>query len=325
MAVAALALAGCTKNETVDVADSNVIGFANAFVGNPTKAVTEVTTQSIDKFFVYGDYGTGNTPVFTNEEVAPNANGEWTYTNIQEWVDNQTYDFAAYYLPAKLESGVTYSEGKLTFSDYTVNEKSGQSDLLYAKKTGVASGDGNTPREKIEFTFDHMLSIVKFTLKSGFGEGVDLEISEFKFHGMNSVATCTDGTWSAWNTPLDASSAFTFKPGSATVTATEATDYTDNCLVIPQTFNDNVVVATFKVTATGTGITGTLEKTITAKIPADEWVKGYRYNYEATIDGQTLDVITFAAPTVEEWKDETINMVNDKVTSGEMVKEEVEP
>ena len=78
-----------------------------------------------------------------------------------------------------------------------------------------------------------------------------MEISEFKFHGMNSVATCTDGTWSAWNTPLDASSAFTFKPGSATVTATEATDYTDNCLVIPQTFNDNVVVATFKVTATG--------------------------------------------------------------------------
>ena len=43
------------------------------------------------------------------------------------------------------------------------------------------------------------------------------------------------------------------------------------------------------------------------------------YNYIVTIDGQTLDYITFDTPTVTQWADETVNMVNDETTSGQVV------
>ena len=59
---------------------------------------------------------------------------------------------------------------------------------------------------------------------------------------------------------------------------------------------------------------------IKAEIPASTaWQPGYRYNYIVTIDGQTLDYITFDTPTVNPWTDETVNMVNDETTSGQVV------
>ena len=152
-----------------------------------------------------------------------------------------------------------------------------------------------------------------------------MAISDFIFYGMNSVATCTDGTWDDWKTPIEEGAPFHFAAGTASITGGEAKNYEDNFLVLPQTFGADVVYAKFTVKATGTGIEGEIVKNITAKIPADTWEKGYRYNYEATIDGQTMDVISFDAPTITEWKDETFNMVNDSQNSGQLVEEVTEP
>lgn len=337
MAVAALALAGCTKNETVAVADSNVIGFANAFVGNPTKAVTEINGENIEHFFVYGGYETTEN-VFTNVKVSKVTNA-WTYDDQKQWVDEQTYKFAAYYADEALTPTTNvsfdYTSGHLTLKDIVVNPTN-QVDLLYATAE-EQSGPANTVRPKIEFSFDHILSMVKFTLKSGFKEGVTVAISDFKFYGMNSTATYSYQADMAWG---EATVAISSDNGYALYTAEGVTknatieedgtsvDAVDDCLVMPQTFNDDVVYAKFKVTLSGEGIptdNGANVKEITAKIPADTWDAGYRYNYVATIDGQTMNYIEFDKPTVEKWEDyEAINMVNGK-TSGELVKEEVEP
>ena len=149
-----LALGSCTKTETVNVSDANYIGFDNAFVGNPTKAIGEVKTDNIDHFMVYGGYQ-GN-QIFSGVKVSKNSNGEWTYSPLQKWEDNQAYKFAAYY-PETLTVTPTfdYTTGSLTFTDVVVNNTDNQVDFIYDESGEILSGI-DSPRDKVPFTFEHM-------------------------------------------------------------------------------------------------------------------------------------------------------------------------
>ena len=313
-----LALGSCTKTETVNVSDANYIGFDNAFVGNPTKAVAEVTTDNIDHFMVYGGYD-GNQTLFSGVEVSMNSNGEWTYSPLQKWEDNQTYKFAAYY-PKNLDVTPTfeYATGSLTFNNVVVNNTKNQVDFIYDKSAEISSGT-DSPRTKVPFTFEHMFSMVQFTIKSGFPEDVTVGISEFKFYGMNSQSTLKDGQWSTATTQIASEDAIVLANDDAIAAATPV-DYVDNCVVMPQVFENDVVFAKFTVTLTSTGTSldniPENERTaeITAAIPKDTWERGYRYNYIVTIDGQNLDYITFDEPEVSTWGDyENIDLGNTEV------------
>lgn len=310
-----LALGSCTKTETVNVSDANYIGFDNAFVGNPTKAVAEVTTDNIDHFMVYGGYD-GNQALFSGVEVSMNSNGEWTYSPLRKWEDNQTYKFAAYY-PKDLDVAPTfeYATGSLTFTNVVVNNTKNQVDFIYDKSAEISSRT-DSPRAKVPFTFEHMFSMVQFTIKSGFPEDVTVGISGFKFYGMNSQSTLTDGQWSAATTQIALEDAIVLADDDAIAAATPV-DYVDNCVVMPQAFENDVVFAKFTVTLTSTGTSldnipdGERTAEITAAIPKDTWVRGYRYNYIVTIDGQNLDYITFDEPKVSKWEDyENIDLEN---------------
>ena len=316
MAVAALALAACSKNETVQVADSNLIGFEGAFVGNPTRAITEITNPGeeggITSFLAYGGYD--GAQVFAAQKVAPNANGEWTYAPLQKWKDNQTYKFAAY-TPALADVTPTwdYTTGSLTFSNVVVNNSTNQTDFVYDGGVEIASGDGNATRPKVAFTFEHMFSMIQFTLKSGFPEGVKLNISEFKVYGMNSTASLTNGVWSSPSEPIVAGSPIELDDSEKPVEATTTPeDYVDNFVVIPQSIVADQVTVSFRVTAeTVVGVLAdAIDKTLTATLPVIEWEAGMRYNYIVTIDGQTLDFITFDDPKVTDWDETDVDMGN---------------
>lgn len=325
-AAALIALGSCSKIETVGVSDANYIGFDNAYIGNPTKAVTEVTDQKIDKFFVFGGPESEST-LFTNVEVTKGQNG-WTYVDQKEWTADTDYKFAAYYNDESLTNpgnvSFEYTSGALTFTDFE-SSPDHQADLLYDELTYRSKAEGTT-NDKMQFNFRHLLSIVKFTFNSGFAEGVTVTVSDMDFYGMNSkgTATPTEDEW-AWapNTQLTEGYGFSlFGDGNQNNIATsgaEPTSAWDNCIVIPQTWTDNadnhVMVAKFTVTLDGTGLDDvtTKIKEITAYLPADTWKPGYRYNYVATISGQTMDYIEFDAPDVTKWDDEAdINMVNDE-------------
>ena len=319
-AAAGTVLASCAKTETVEVSDAKYIGFDSAWIGNPTKAVEEVTTENIKSFYVYGGYD--GKQEFDKETVAPNTNGEWTYSPLVPWTDSQIYNFYAY-------SGVdvtptyNYTNG-LTFTDVTVNNTINQTDFIYAERTNIASEGEGTVRDKVQFTFDHLFSMVQFTIKSGFPKDVKLQISDFELYGLMSKASFnasgTEDNWTNATDQLNEDSGIDLQDGSAQATDPSSTDYVDNCVVMPQTFTDNTVKAKFTVTApTSESIDTEVTKEITALIPADTWEKGYRYNYIVTIDGQTLDFITFDAPEVTPWENEDINMVNDETTSGQVV------
>lgn len=314
-----LALGSCAKTEVTDVPESRYIGFDNAYIGNPTKAIDEISSATIDHFLVSGGYD--GKQVFDNRRVAPNSNGEWTYSPLVEWVENQTYKFYAYAPESIIGTpAYDYTNG-LSFDAFVVDGSTNQLDFVYAASGDVPSGNEGSVRPKVQFTFGHMLSMIQFTIKSGFPNDVELNISDFKFYGMNSTCDFDNGNWGTSSDKIEEEGApIKLKDGLAKADQTP-TDYADNCVVLPQAFSADVVYAKFTINVpVSTSIETAIEdKVITAKIPAYTWQPGYRYNYIVTIDGQTLDFITFDAPKVNTWEDEDINMVNDDATSGQVV------
>lgn len=314
--VGAMVLAGCTKTEVTSISDSAYIGFDNAYIGNPTKAVTEINKNNIQKFYVFGGTQAEN-DLFENVEVTKVTNG-WDYLNHKEWELSTEYKFAAYYNDALLTNtdnvSFDYASGALTFTDFE-SSPNHQVDLLYDDLTYTSKAEG-VANDKVQFNFRHLLSIVKFTFKSGFGDGVKVTVSDMEFYGMKTKGTVTPTDAEvAWvsTTPISEGNGFMlFSEANATNSAVAAETAYDNCIVMPQTFSDNrTMVAKFTVTLTGEGLDDvTTTKKITAYLPADTWKPGFRYNYVATISGQTMNYIEFDAPLVSDWYDEDdINMV----------------
>lgn len=333
LGVAVAALASCTQSEVLDIAESNVIKFDNAFVGNTTKATApEVTTDNITDIYVYAQNaasdqdGTG-TAVFTNEHVYKTTAGEWSYDDLVKW-DNTTntyYKFAAYAGKELTTDNVSFdwSSGLLSFQDLTIDGDN-QYDLL-ANSTAVTdeSTDG---RPKIQFSLGHLLSMVQFTLKSGFGETCKVKIEEFKFYGLKTQGGCSFS--SAWNwTPSGNDAAisedkFVGAGGEATAVAASstestATDVVESWIVIPQAIQgtgaaDPKQMVSFKATVFD-GEQQLAQKTLTASLPAITWQPGFRYNYIFTIDVDIMELedvyITFDAPTVTDW-DKTTDISN---------------
>ena len=299
LGVAVAALASCTQNEVVDIAESNVIKFDNAFVGKATKAVTAVTTDNIQSFYVYGYED--DEPILENENVYL-QNGLWAYDNIQKWNQNATaYAFAAY-SNGGLNKGdgslddVTFTKDtpQLEIKDYVAD---GNSDLL-ASISSTTLADAN---EKVAFTFDHVLSMVKFTIKSGLGNDKSLAISDLKVQENKiqnkATLTYTTGTPS-WQFASPAEYAILEEEAlTATTEAAGEVEFT----VIPQEVSGGLTV-TFTATITPEG-EDAIVKPFTATISADnaKWTAGNRYNYILTITGIDMGIIEFNKPVVDDW------------------------
>lgn len=296
MGLAVAAFTACTNEETIEVADSRMISFNGAFVGNATKAVTDVTTDNIKEFYVYGHKGA--TDIFNGEKVYESgAEGTWIYDNLQMWEASQTWDFAAYsdggVATASTTATVNWDGSALTITDYNASV---QKDLVVS----IASNAGNltSANEPVEFTFAHALSMIKFTIQSELGDDANaITISGFTVTGLNGQGNLTyngTATWDDLDTPATLSNAAEF------TTESSAAGESDPFVVIPQT-----ATLTVKFTATlnngeGVNVTKNLQATITDAT----WQPGLKYNYIATITGANMDIITFAAPKVTAW-DET--------------------
>ena len=319
LGVAVAALASCTNEEVVNIAESNVIKFDNAFVGNTTKvAVPELDEDNIEDIYVYAVKGSSATNVFDQQpkNVYKTTAGEWAYDNPVKW-EQDSYKFVAY-AGTKFTSEVsaTQSSGTdnyLTFTNVTVDNDH-QFDLLYTT-TGVTADytNGLTGVSNVKFSFDHILSMIQITLKSGFGETTKVAISNIKFYGMQpqgTYNTSNDGLWTASGTALNDATALTGTDGEATGASISgggaATDVVNSWVVIPQTISNQPEMVKFSVTVTDGSISE--QKDFTAKLPANtSWEKGNRYNYIFTITPKAMEIedewITFDAPTVNPWTD----------------------
>lgn len=298
VAVAALALSACSKNETVEIAGNQAIKFGNAFVNNSTRAMNDVTSASLT-FFVYGNYGdaenSGNNKVFINDEFVWSGSGTATGKEAY-WQANKYYNFGAYSDGNNSLESVTFDNtGVMAITDYTV----GDNDLVMATPiVNYATGDANTDETVQQLTFRHLLSKVKFTFTTDYSAAHTVTVSDLKFTAANQGAH--DGTEWIPGT-ADDEYAFTI-PEFTSADGSSA----DECYVLPQS---NAINATFTVTVSdGADYEITKEFTGSLAYDGNEWKEGFAYNYTVLINGDTMEetdpIIKFSA-SVDEWEDYT--------------------
>ena len=321
VAVAALALSACSKNETVEVAGNQAIKFGNAFVNNNTRAVNDpITAANFAKFYVFGDYDNEVTwvDVFNNVGVSGTAgsagteNNQWTPDQTAYWQANKSYNFGAYANgTAKLESGVSFDPATYTLS-FTGYE-AGENDLVAAVATNQSWNGTDTEGPLVPLTFKHLLSKVRFTFTTEAVDTYTIKVSDLMFTATKTGASCTYngtaiGTWSGNQDAYKYEDIADYALSTSEIE--EGAENFTEMFVIPQA---NTLTVSFKVSVyDGSSSEKPLyEREFTASLEygedSKEWQPGYSYNYTAMInpddvaDENKAPVILFTVTSVEGW------------------------
>lgn len=322
--LAVAAMASCATDEIVNAPKGAAIGFDETFVDNAVRA-NDLVAGNFD-FGVYGSVVNAQDDagmIFTNQQVA--ADG--TYSPVQYWIAKANYDFVA--IAPYTNKAWTYAptvsteaeNGTITFNNQTA---AANQDLLFASATATTPEAIATNPAKVGFTFNHMLSRVKFSFKNCFGEGSniklvvrDVKVSNVHKTGTLAVAADANGlaqVAGAWTTDNNDVFEFTFGPVNANGKQAEAATQiaenggsasTEHFYFIPAdaTYNVNFVVDLYQA--------GILVDTYThanVAVPAN-LVKGLSYNIVAELtpgnvsDDPTSAVypIEFTVNKVEDW------------------------
>lgn len=238
LSAAALVLASCAKIETVKVDENRAIEFSS-FVGNNTKAVEATTTTNLEKFYVFGNYGTGTwTPIFTNVEVTKQSE-QWIPTLTAYWEAEQTYSFGAY-SDGNAQIASNYvsfipNDKKLTFTDYQV----GTSDLIASIPANITSRPTGEDNDPVSLSFQHLLSRVKFTFNNTDAHDYTMAINDIKVAGAVKVATCTytyaeDGNTILWEEKSKGEYSFGSLTDIAQPVNSDGSTHSVELFVIPQ-------------------------------------------------------------------------------------------
>lgn len=312
--LAVAALASCSKEQTVNVDKGAVIGFDNAFVENSTRA-NDLVADNFD-FGVYGSVINSQNQqgmIFTNQEVA----NDGSYSPAQYWIAGANYEFVA--IAPYTEAAWTYAptvntaaeNGTITFNNETAVANQ---DLIFAHATAYTDDDFMAAPDKVGFTFNHMLSRVKFEFTNGTDADNNLtfKVTDVVLEGVHSKGTLAvaDGavadTWSVVGTDtFDKVFGDAFDNADEAVIAAAANASTEHFYLIPATKQFTVK---FKVTLFQAGVEfDTYDRTATVTLNMQ---KGMSYNVTAELDADTtlddiLKPIEFEVTGVENWEDFT--------------------
>lgn len=309
--VAVLAMASCSKDEVLEL-NREQIGFGDVFVDNATRADYS-DGQALTKFNVYGIVtGTaGTVNIFAGipvtGSVGPNV---WSYAEqyAQYWIPGADYDFAAVVDADGVGTSTSAATiGMPTTLTSTADEYGVRKDLLYAEGH-VENAIAN--QGPVNFTFNHLLSKVHFTVKSnaqgGYSHTVTgISVSNFKsgtFTLDNVIipATIDGGTWAASADEANKMNVPFVEITNVTSSDTNGKSNAD-MLLVPN-------AATFDVTFTvdlykDTTKLGTETKTIPVTIKDGEQVvglqKGHAYNF--TIACSVGNPIQFSVTNDPTW------------------------
>ena len=199
MAVAAFA--ACSTEEQIAAPQGDAIAFGDAFVDNATKAIDGTFANNgtgvneLTQFDVYGIVENANGAVaniFCAEPVSKSGS-VWTYdpNKTQYWVAGNSYSFAA------VKNGVVAVDDYDNMPATIAYDVTTQDDVLYAEVNNVNYAGNVQP---VKFTFNHLLSKVKFTVKNQmqYGNGNSYKVEEVRIVNAAKTATYTvDGTWGA--------------------------------------------------------------------------------------------------------------------------------
>ena len=288
---AVVALAACSKEETLIADRGDAIGFGTPFVENSTR-VDYSTPGTLTQFNVYGTVtGTAGT-VNIYEGVAVTGtigNADWSHAEQynQYWIPGADYDFAAI-VDATVATKDTYHM-PLTLTTQADNATEGNmylKDMLYAS---AHVEDATATQGRVNFNFSHLLSKVKFTVTSNAMGGyyhtvTGIEVSNFE----TGTYTIANGTWAGGDAEQVAFAEI------ANVTSATGAKSNAELLLVPNaaTFNVTFTVDLYK--------NGTKLGTETKTIPVDtNLVKGNSYNF--TIACSVGNPIKFGVENDPSW------------------------
>ena len=189
------AFAACSQDVTLETPKGAAIGFDNVFVENATKAAADISAANLANFGVYGSIINAEGAkgmIFNNQTVAKGAEG-YSYSPAQYWVAATTYNFVA--LAPQTAANWTYANaendaynGVISFNNAAA---AGEQDLLFASHGRTTADKLTAAPEKVAFTFNHMLSRVKFTFTNGFHQGsnVTLKITDVTITNAHAEGT----------------------------------------------------------------------------------------------------------------------------------------
>ena len=307
--LAVTGLVACSQDQLVEAPKSVAIAFDNAFVNNSTRAA-DLTANNITDFGVYGfiKNASGEGQIFNNQLVAKSGDA-FTYSPAQYWVANADYYFAAIAPAAKANTYVANAEtpdaGVLSFNNQAA---AANVDLLFAYYKRDAVVEIKAAPEAVAFTFDHILSRVKFSFKNGFAEGQNITLDVTNVNITNAIAegdlALEAGALAADWTSQDGEFNVAFGNAGATLAA-NAVGTTEHFYLIPaNAYEYNV---TFDVTIYQAGVKLDTYKR-SAKVTVD-LLRGNSYELAATLnasnvsdDGENaLFPIEFTINKVNEW------------------------
>ena len=173
---AVVALAACSKEQTISFDKGDAIGF-NTFVENSTRSVYDPSYTNANMFSDFAVFGYVEGAVLLDgvrvakDGAGMNANNYagqtktgWKYEGTQYWIAGANYNFNAV-APmtnggwTKVDDGTNKDATKLTFTN------NGTTDLLYATTTQQGAVSDNNA---VEFEFRHVLSKVKFSFENAY-------------------------------------------------------------------------------------------------------------------------------------------------------------
>lgn len=275
LGVAAMALASCTNEEVLNVADSRAISFDNAFVNNSTRAAIN-GVDDLTKFYVFAGFDSKVDNVYKNNVVTRGgvkSSYTWTPEYIAYWQDGKAYTFDAYAANDKIENA-KLQDGKLNFTDVTFTD--GTNDILVAEAS-VPTVDIESV-QPVALEFSHVLSQVKFTFKTAI-ENVNFTITGVSFNKVVNTGSYAKGLWTA----ASANQSYSFGNISGAVTndAESGAKSTESLIILPQQLSEGVQTVTFTLKAEGALALD--ERELTAKLPTIDLTEGYSYNFVATL------------------------------------------
>ena len=175
----------CSQDETISQQSPMQISFNGAFVENATRvADPSITTESIEDFDVWGYMENTNGMIFNREKVTKSGD-VWSYVNTQYWVPGKEYRFVAV-APAQSENIVikslyedTYLANLYGLGEIEFTNVDGSEDFIYSRSELIKTDAEITEQpEDVKFTFNHMLSKVKFSFKNAFtNDNTTLKVS----------------------------------------------------------------------------------------------------------------------------------------------------
>ena len=242
--LAALAIAGCSNNETVDINRGDAIAFRTV-AENMTRSTVE-STNTLSAFKVWG-FTEGKT-LMSGVTVSKDGN-KWTYANTQFWPETSV-DF---YSVAPVGTTVDITAESQQIKDFTVAEKvADQVDLLYAVNKGCTKEDNG--ESGVAVNFRHALSQIVFKAKNTNAnlkvtvKGVEVvkvvNGGTFTYPGnmtapnvteeSESIAAETQGTWALGNTKTTYAAGITEATLTKDDNTADLTNGTGALLLMPQ-------------------------------------------------------------------------------------------